>query len=265
MKILVLAFFGLVSLNSYAAPIEANKETVSKFLKLVGSDESKEIVKNGHLPSLLADDVWGRVNPAGIFTGQEGTIEYFLGLGGAMNVPNTAVDHVDIQTLIAEGDEVYAHFVVAWKKVKENVIDTQLALDARFKMTEDGKIQSYDLNAINLGKGMDKKLSEHKFLAKVGICTQIVKNCTGENEVYKNLLDCVAFMHTIPFGTYHEAQSNSFVCRSIHAGLAEYRPAMHCPHVSRDGGHKCVDVPYDSYFDFNLTTPPPQDPSHAQH
>jgi len=29
----------------------------------------------------------------------------------------------------------------------------------------------------------------------------------------------------------------------------EYRPDIHCPHVGKTGGHKCVDFSYESFYE----------------
>jgi hypothetical protein len=62
-------------------------------------------------------------------------------------------------------------------------------------------------------------------------------------------LNCMTFMHSIPFGSYTRANSNTFTCRSLHALLTPLRPDVHCAHVGFTGGGKCVDFPYESYYD----------------
>lgn len=263
MRIFLAFVFLSMASTGFAASVEANKEMVRKFLMLVGSPESKAIVEAGTLPGVIADDIHGRVHPVGTFSGQEGTIEYFLGLGGGGGNPDTVVDSVKIPTLIGENDLVYARFEVAWKTVSTNVVDKRIAFDARFKMNPEGLIWSYDLNAISLGKALDSSVNKHPLLVKAGICAQIQQVCKGDNAVYKNYLDCLGFMNSIPFGSFYETGSNSVICRSVHIGLAAYRPEIHCPHVSKDGGLKCVDVPHSDYFEFSLDDKPADD--HAAH
>ena len=63
-------------------------------------------------------------------------------------------------------------------------------------------------------------------------------------------------MNSIDFGTTDRYWSNSVQCRSLHLKLASIRPAYHCPHVGPDGGHKCVDVDYNSLYQPLFPTQP---------
>jgi hypothetical protein len=60
---------------------------------------------------------------------------------------------------------------------------------------------------------------------------------------------CVAFMQSIPYGTWDRANSNTFVCRHLHSLTTPFRPDVHCPHCSPGGGGTCIDFTYDSFFD----------------
>ena len=83
-----------------------------------------------------------------------------------------------------------------------------------------------------------------------------VSNVTGP--AFSN---CVAFMHTIPYGSWNRANSNTFVCRQLHSLLTLFRPDIHCPHTSPNGAMTCVDFPYASFYDTTF----PADPSSPHH
>src|SRR5262249_27229683 len=71
--------------------------------------------------------------------------------------------------------------------------------------------------------------------------------------------NCVAFMHSIPYGSWNRANSNTVVCRQLHSLLTPLRPQVHCPHTSPTGGMTCVDFPYSSFYTtdlFDFTQPP---------
>jgi hypothetical protein len=61
------------------------------------------------------------------------------------------------------------------------------------------------------------------------------------------LNNCIAFMKSIPYGTWDQPASNTFTCRSLHSLLTPFRD-VHCMHVSVDGGGKCVDHAYGFFF-----------------
>lgn len=65
--------------------------------------------------------------------------------------------------------------------------------------------------------------------------------CTGANQVYNSVADCVNFLSTLPLEdeTQFFGTGNTLGCRDWHLGMARVDPAMHCPHVSVNGGGKC--------------------------
>lgn len=96
----------------------------------------------------------------------------------------------------------------------------------------------------------------------------------GGTDVFSAFQNCQIFMNTfIPQGTWYRANSNTHVCRQLHMLLTPYRK-MHCGHsgpkgldvmpvldangnpvLDQDGfpeymemEGKCVDFPYESYF-----------------
>ena len=92
--------------------------------------------------------------------------------------------------------------------------------------------------------------SEANIQSVCGVLTEGVAGrpatCPGE---YTSLADCVDFMHSIPYGSWDRANSNTAVCRQLHTLLAPYRPDIHCPHAGKTGGMMCVDFTYESFFD----------------
>jgi hypothetical protein len=86
-----------------------------------------------------------------------------------------------------------------------------------------------------------------------------VSNTTGP--AFSN---CVAFMHTIPYGSWNRANSNTFVCRQLHSLLTLFRPDIHCPHTSPNGAMTCVDFPYASFYDTTFGAEPPSS-GHRHH
>jgi len=68
--------------------------------------------------------------------------------------------------------------------------------------------------------------------------------CTGSNQVYASVDECVAYLKTVPVENPQApfGFGNSVGCRDWHLGLARADPLVHCPHVSRTGGNRCCDT-----------------------
>lgn len=218
-----------------------------------GTGRLHTIVATGELPSVFADDVRGRVNPAGVYDDLVGTIEYFYGLAGQAAVPGSSVVDVQFPYLVAEGPSDTngngGGLVMARFDVTFSPLDVTLALFGAFRLNSNCEIQSYDITAVNLGKAFDPpEVGRAPFIED--LCGGITNICTGPNAVYSDFNDCRNFMNSIDFGTYDRAASNSVICRSVHLSLAGFRPDIHCPHVSRGGGGKCIDTEYSAYFEY---------------
>lgn len=223
--------------------------------------------------------VQGRVAPLGAYTDFNSAYEYFYALG------ETALTHIakiDFRSLIAGDDkvgvEVDLHvcrypFQLCDLKTGENMFI--LKETGFFTFNEENRIISFDLVIPNLNAAMDQKPETHD--------AAIVQMCVGLTQLHQDPLtgkpvgggtctkyfdspddfpldsrdqygsspfqNCVKFMHSIPFGSWSRANSNTVVCRQLHTLLTPHRPDDHCPHVSSSGGGKCVDQPYSVYFD----------------
>jgi len=66
------------------------------------------------------------------------------------------------------------------------------------------------------------------------VCLLINQTCTGPNQVYSTIWDCIDFMSTIPTFQCEDAlfQGDSFACRYLHHFLAVFRPDIHCVHTA---------------------------------
>jgi hypothetical protein len=142
------------------------------------------------------------------------------------------------------------------------------------------KVISFDLTILNLGKSSDPKTAEEKAARIIGVCAalttahvnvvteQVVMGgtCTfvfdgpeyfspGFPTQTNPMANCVAFINSIPYGSWDQPSSNTLTCRSLHSLLTPLR-SMHCMHVNYDGGGKCVDSKYGDFFDRILRNHP---------
>ena len=227
---------------------EANKDTVKRVFESLLGDQPLQIVISGQLPDVLAPDVRGRVNPVGVFNDLSGVIEYFYGLGGAAANPTTFVSEVNFPYILADENTVFARSDVTYHDMNGVKPDFNITLWGFYRFNDEGTISSFDISAVNLGKTLDPPVvGRDQFINE--LCGGAMQACQGVLGVYDSFEECVGFMKTLPFGTYDQAHSNTPVCRSIHLGLAFFRPDIHCAHVSKTGGGKCVDEPISVYYE----------------
>jgi hypothetical protein len=151
------------------------------------------------------------------------------------------------------------------------------------------RVIAFDLSILNLGTAVDPSSPQERDLAilqtcglltifpnpmsgEPGTCTATFLEPTsyaGQNPLSSFVFDpqleipfpgvsqtpgpafsnCVAFMQSIPQGSWNRANSNSFTCRQLHSLLTLFNPVMHCPHTSPAGGQTCIDWSYDSFYD----------------
>lgn len=199
--------------------------------------------------NIFAPDVHGRVTPVGQLHDPEAVNEYFFGLA---STPMSRVSQVTFQSLVASGDLVAVEVDIQFRGSGETR-DFKLRQTGFFTFNEEDRVKSFDLTILNLGAAVNPKSEAEKEANIQSVCTALTvgvanlpATCPGE---YTDFADCVAFMHSIPYGSWDRANSNTAVCRQLHTLMTPYRPDVHCPHAGKTGGGMCVDFPYESFFE----------------
>jgi hypothetical protein len=77
-------------------------------------------------------------------------------------------------------------------------------------------------------------------------CDVITANCSGDNAIYLDRAQCVAFCNDIawPQGDVGDMDGNTLECRIYHAGVAADDPVFHCPHAGPTGREVCGTVDF---------------------
>jgi hypothetical protein len=251
------------------------------------------LINSGRLPVTDLFDsanVRGRVTPIGQFPGFESAREYFYGLAAA----NTRVENIRIVSLVASDAQVgvqvniffcsQAQPCAAGPVGKKDGYGYTLTQTGFFTFNGADRIIAFDLSILNLGAAVDAATPADQELQIQQTCAllTVVPNpqdggpgtcgpTFADSASYANTNplsnyqfnpsagafgNCVGFMHSIPFGSWNRANSNTFVCRELHSLLTLYRPAVHCPHTSPAGGMTCIDFPYDSFYNTSFFTAP---------
>jgi hypothetical protein len=222
---------------------------------------------------LFTEDSKGRVDPVGIYEGRDGDIEYFY---GAVWTGVTRIDQVWVNYLISQGDTVYVSVIMHFQRFTNS---SGQQLQTHYNLTQKGsfsfkidpvdgvnKIYSEDLVIPNLGAAVNfssggRGLGFGTLAYSQQTCGVILAprslggagcNSTYDPDgYYVDMADCVNhFMNVYPTGTMDNLwfNGNSVACRYYHLILALIVPEMHCPHVGKTGGGKCINHDYQSYF-----------------
>lgn len=224
--------------------------------------------------------VRGRVNPVGDFPEFASVLEYFYALA---ITPGSIIQDVKFKSLFAGDDKVAVEVDIFFCRAPYEGCDPNVPVSANahtltqvgfFQFNRFNRVISLDLNILNLGRASDlPDIPEVHAEAIAQICTALTiahispltgavvysGTCTSSFDSADDFApefpvsdvpfqNCVAFMHSIPFGTWDRGHSNSVVCRQLHSLLTPVDPDMHCPHTSPSGGGKCVDVGYEDYY-----------------
>ena len=199
--------------------------------------------------TIFAPTVHGRVTPVGQLHDPEAVNEYFFGLA---STPMSRVTRTTFQSLVASGDKVAVEVDIQFKG-NAATPDFKLRQTGFFTFNDEDRVVSFDLTILNLGAAVNPKSDAEREANIQSVCGALTvglgnlpATCPGE---YTDLADCVAFMHSIPYGTWDRANSNTAVCRQLHTLMTPYRPEVHCPHAGKTGGGMCVDMPYESFFE----------------
>ncbi len=267
------------------AVLEARKAVVQKLYDgLIHPNPKAVLGGTENIDDIFEHQViQGRVVPAGAYNNFTSAMEYFYALA---ETPLQWIDKVTFKTLMAEGDKVALRvdlhfckspFTDCQPDVPNSAQGVTLTEEGFFTFNELNRIISFDLIIPNLGAAFDppendKKTRDTNILQlcvaltvvnqnpltgdaiKGGTCNSYFatpdKFPTADQSKYGTnaFINCVTFMHTIAYGSWNRANSNTFTCRQLHTLLTPYRPDEHCPHTSPDGGGTCIDFPYDDYY-----------------
>lgn len=225
--------------------------------------------------------VRGRVTPVGQFLDFSAVVEYFYALA---LTPASRVENVTFRSLFAGDDKVAVAVDIffcraPYENCDPNVPNSEssqtLTQVGFFTFNKKNRIISMDLNILNLGAASDlpndpalhattiQQLCTALTVAHIEPTTGTVVNrgtCTSSFDAVDDFApdfpvtqdpfqNCVDFMHSIPFGSWNRANSNTVTCRQLHTLLTAIDPDKHCPHTSPDGGGACIEFPYGSYYD----------------
>lgn len=202
--------------------------------------------------TLFANVSIGRVDPAGEFANFAGLTEYFY---GTLWLGSTRVPSVDIRLLLCNGNKVSVRLNIFFQQFT-STDGTQLEFvynltqSGFYSFDDNNLINGTDLIIHNLGKVSNPKTPPGPDMIG-GVCYLYAQaGCTPTDDptgFYSDFNDCFAFLSGTPFGTWDDLRMNTVLCRYYHVLLA-LADKVHCKHVGKNGGGKCYDHTYESYY-----------------
>ncbi|MCJ1243216.1 hypothetical protein MMC30_000413 [Trapelia coarctata] len=244
---------------------QRNLDTIQKIYNTTIYPNNQAFIAKGAvaIPSgLFSANASGRITPVGNFSGFEDSVEYFFGLTPPPQAPLWDTwTSFEIRSFTSGCPEV-ASSVVYGKTtgVNPNASSygqhiTTIKQIVFWRFDDAGSVIYYDAWIPNL-----KTYTRLQFgvasspavnAASIEqLCARAQTVCTGANQQYDSATSCIKTLSAKPFGDWDEVWGDNVVCRTLHILLARLRPAVHCPHVGKTGGGKCVNVKYnDVYFD----------------
>ena len=213
---------------------------------------------------LFSHDSKGRVDPVGQYAGRDGDIEYFF---GAVWTRVTRIWKVRYNYLFASGNMVYSNVDLYFARynpqnMSQLTKNYTLNQHGTHKFNEAEEILSQNLVITNLGAAVNSTggIAFGTLAYAQQTCFQILSppplgaGCTQAMDpdgYYVDMADCINhFVNIYPPGSMDNLWFNGYsvACRYYHLILAYIVPQMHCPHVGKTGGGKCINHDYESYF-----------------
>jgi len=195
-----------------------------------------------------------RVPPFGMFDNPVDAYLYYA----VFAVNNIQVPAMYYPYLFCENNLVYVRADIGFGFA--GTVFLNITEVATYTMTPDNKAISGDAYAINIPAVTAATTADQEAFI-IGVCKDMTINpgfwpnqthgfCGPQYDsvgYYANYNDCIAYLHTIPFGDYTDAQQKTVVCAREHATMAFYRPEVHCVHAGKNDVVHCT---FHSYADF---------------
>ncbi|KAJ7846047.1 hypothetical protein B0H14DRAFT_2773223 [Mycena olivaceomarginata] len=238
------------------------------------ADIAKNITYSG-----FADTINGRLDITQEYNGNELNVEYIFGFAAACAALNTTLllGYPVNQTVFALAIDppVVSISAIANYDWKGDIGVQPLQVDTWFRYDDDLKLVGYDISMRRfswlfetitplIGAGIAKELNitgpdalDYERLmqtrAALDICAAHDQYCTGENQQYATHAECIdTLQNKKPLGKPWAMGIDNTMCRWVHFGMLQYRPAVHCPHVGPTGGDMCNER---SYYAATLNNP----------
>jgi len=221
--------------------------------------------KSISLDSIFDPTAVGRIDPLTIIINGSILVEYFYAFSIQRTSPGgpiAFVNQIDVVSVSVNltgplpkvFTRIRVHFVLSVGGVIIPAFN--YTISGTWTMGLDNRIVKLDQVIHNVGFFTDAKLNNRTAYI-VQFCQQYLSTCNATYDpsgFYANSDDCFDFLsnhvRNTTWGgkignlgvTYDQSAGNTTICRQIHLNMAQYDPAVHCPHAGKTGGMFCSDL-----------------------
>jgi hypothetical protein len=186
--------------------------------------------------SLLADDVVADIKGVGVIPGKQPVVDY-LHLGGRTSSEFVYMDEIKSATLIQEEKSVMAVAVVTSGSplLPPGQLLDAVGTETQFNLefNDQDLIRKVTIFVDPAGLAKAFRLVLQGAADVVSLCTRIQTDCTGADQQYSSVEQCLGYMASIRFVDVDYVPrlwGNSVACRYLHANMAETNHD-HCNHA----------------------------------
>ena len=125
--------------------------------------------------------------------------------------------------------------------ITEATVDPSIAADAS------GNVDATSSDSATLDSGTPGTPDTGNPYTCDSYCTNIMQNCTLDNQEYLNRDVCLAMCSHFELGVAGEEEHDSLACRVYHAAAAAGDPGVHCRHAGPTGAGHCGPQPCEAF------------------
>jgi len=248
--------------------VKKMKKQVTAMFNSVQYPNCLAVSQNPSGATWFAPGVQGRVIPLGQFNGVQGNAEYLYGL----TCPTQSVDgsyflalksntlqFLSVEDNVAAFKSLGQEFVMYGSDPANLVFTPVNPLNVTYigyaAFDENCQICGYEVSLphpeLTFPLPTDPTI---QFGLIEQLCGATQLYCQGANTQWPDVGTCVGALSQKSFSTLADGDQDTIACRLIHIRLAAVNPAVHCPHVSQNGGGACTTKDPNIYANQNFFT-----------
>ena len=175
------------------------------------------------------------------------------------SITNAQIAKVFYPHLFCEGNLTYSRADLGYGFA--GTVFLNLTVVATYTTTAQNKLISGDAYAIRIPAVTALSIADQEAYIE-GLCKDLTINpgfwpnqtngfCSQADYptgYYANYSDCVAYMHSIPFGDFNDVEQKTVICCGEHRTIAFWRPSPHCGHAGKDDPVHCTYHTYERFY-----------------
>jgi len=216
-------------------------QNFNKFITVSGGSQADMATQIAEVSTVLAPDAYLFISDDGTYGGPDGggmqaLIEYAWTFNPYKNELWVTTKAKDVTICLddTKPDQLQVNVVSEFHFYPSPIqpLDSGVVLIAQLNHTIHSQPGSAIISWIHWDGDRQNDMRIAKaFKSPLEACQKIMATCTGPNQVYPSVWDCIDFMYTLPTfrcDVLFYSKGNSYVCRYVNLLLAAYRPEVYC-------------------------------------